>query len=938
MTELSIEEVDLLERVKASPELRRLFFRKAKGLKWFTPLRELGYFSGSEIPSPIPGKEEGYISIPGWDALDYLVRTIEDLDEENREALAPQFLQIILEATCHAKENGYGNYHAWWGLAKVLSRIPVQFVSERDLEVVDYWLEDKFDNGLVSEEVGEKWLANLLEEASSESIVLATELLSILFSVDFVDNEFDGRTTRKAVLRLKYYHAERIVRKISDIAGQRIGADAVLVFQQNLEKALEEVKNDTWSCVWMPAIEEHEQNNHREDAECVLIAGYRDTLQGYVDSDSVKAKSYISTLLDSPFQTVRRVAIHCIGGNYSLLGECTNQLIREEYLDSNYRHEIWHFFNRNYGSFTEEQKKKVLALIDQKVRTGEDGLTHEGATAYEKGSWLAAVKTFGQEELDLYNQAVSLAKTDPEHPDFSSYMTTGWGGQESPYSVEELSSMDVDSLIETLTSYIGGSGWQEPGVEDLSRAVKQLFKTAPLTYYDRLKSFSDLDLAYIQVIIEAYKELWVEKASLPWGDVWHQLLSLIGVVVEQDRLWANGDKGQGEKISATGHWIVASIARLIEVGVKSDDHAIDTRFDEAVLAILEVLLEKESGKCFDKDSDAVFVAINSPRGNCLEALINVSLRCCRLNDRENDGDHSMAWSQFEMYFDAELERGDNGEYEFATLVTNYLPNFLYMSKDWVLLNLSRIFDQTRDQKWSCAMQGYSYVGTVYQEIYDYLLKNGDFIRALDDSVIADRIRDRVIENIAIAFINDYEAVDRKDSLLAEVLNRGKVEEIQHLIWFIWTRRNDEDTKLKDKILLLWPQVVSVIDYSTKEGRGIASRLCLWAAFVDQINASSRKYLMAISKYADEDYNSFDFLGNLARISESQPLEVNEIWREFLKGSASDYPPEAVRNLLTNLVSQGDDGIRLAKETVSEYLRLGVERPYDCLEEILGGIA
>lgn len=366
--------------------------------------------------------------------------------------------------------------------------------------------------------------------------------------------------------------------------------------------------------------------------------------------------------------------------------------------------------------------------------------------------------------------------------------------------------------------------------------------------------------------------------------------------------------------------------------IRPDVHVL--RLNDTLLAILIILLEKEGGAKFEKEGNAVFTAINSPRGDCLEALINLSLRNCRLEDQRNGDDHATVWRQFQSHFDAELERGDNGEYEFSTLVANYLPNFMYMSKEWVLCKLSQIFDQTNDQKWLCAMQGYSYVNTVYAEVYEHLQKNGDFIRALDDEIIGERIRDRVIENVAIAFLNDYDSLDGEESLLQVVLGRVKAEEIQHLIWFIWTQRNDEDARLREKVLLLWPLVLKIIDYPSKEGRAIASRLCLWAAFVDQIDASSKTYLVAVSKYADEEHNSYDFLNNLARISDSQPLEANEIWREFLKGSASDYPEEAVRKLLANLVSEGEEGVRLARETVSEYLSQGVERPSVCLAELI----
>jgi len=55
--------------------------------------------------------------------------------------------------------------------------------------------------------------------------------------------------------------------------------------------------------------------------------------------------------------------------------------------------------------------------------------------------------------------------------------------------------------------------------------------------------------------------------------------------------------------------------------------------------------------------------------------------------------------------------------------------------------------------------------------------------------------------------------------------------------------------------------------------------------------------------------------------------------KMLEGSWQDYPEEAVRKILTNLVSQGSEGMRMAKEAVSEYLKRGNERPAVWLREI-----
>jgi hypothetical protein len=62
-------------------------------------------------------------------------------------------------------------------------------------------------------------------------------------------------------------------------------------------------------------------------------------------------------------------------------------------------------------------------------------------------------------------------------------------------------------------------------------------------------------------------------------------------------------------------------------------------------------------------------------------------------------------------------------------------------------------------------------------------------------------------------------------------------------------------------------------------------------------------------------------------------EAYTVWMKMLESDAPDYPEEAVRKILLNLISQGSEGLRKAKEVVSAYLERGNERPLAWLKEI-----
>jgi len=935
MTKLSIKEQDLLKRIDEKKDLRPLFFRKVKGLKWFNALYERGYFNPEKNPRPVKATEEGYVIIPNWLVLEYLVKTAPELSNKKNAGYIKKYVDLLVVTTNHARVNNYNNYRTWWRFSEIISYLPSEAISLEDIEIVNYWLEDKSGSDLVAQEIGEKWLPKLLKLSDDHSLKIATKLIKLLYKVIFVEQKFNGKINREAKLRFDNYIAEEINKKVAYLAGEKLGPEAISVFDERLKYILAKLNNDSWSYIWQPAIDDHEQNKHKDDAENLIIYAYRDSLNGYLKIKPEEASKYIKRMFKEEYQTIHRLAIYAINRNFYLFHNFIDEVIKKEYLGGNYRHEIWHLLNCNYQQFSKSQKQKVLKLILSITKTDDEGNINEGATAYSKARWLAAIKKHGNEETKLYQKNVGIAKAVPDHPDFSSYMSIGWVGHESPIPLEKLQVLSVEELINVLKTYKIPDDFLKPGIEGLAKTFKQIIKVTPLRFYNKLVRFSELDLAYVYEIIEAYRELWTEKVQLPWDEIWSYLLDFCLAIIKQDRFWDPENKKQRKHFVANRYWIVSEIGRLLKAGTKSDDHAFSKGYFQKSEDIITYLLKNEEGNEYKIDCDAVFISINSPRGHCLEALINLTLRLCRLSDKNNNKDHSAVWTHFQPIYDAELNRADiqKPEYEFATLITQYLPNFLYMSKEWTMNNFGRIFDQGNYLRWICAMQGYTYVNTVYQEVYQYLKESASFIKALDDKNIKKQVKNRIIENIAISYINDFEKYPDKNSLIWILVMRKEIQELNHLIWFIWTLRKRIDEKLTKKVYELWPEILKVIDVATIEGKKIASQLCLWSIFVDHVDKENRQLLLEIVPYATVSHHSHTLLESIANISQTQPFEANIIWIKMLEGTWETYPEQAIRQILTNLVKQGPEGLRKAKDAVSVYLKRGNDLPNKWLREL-----
>lgn len=936
MRELNAKEKDLLYRVETKPELQPFFFRKLKGLHWFVPLLERGFFEPKNNPRPMPAKEEGYANIPTWPVTEYLVATSEELSDPDKEDYAVKFINLFREIISYAQAEDYSNYRTWWQLVKIIRNIPPHLISLEDIDLIDYWLDDPYERGLVAEQLGGKWLPDLLENSDEHCNQIALRLLDILYKVNFIDKKYGSHEKKKPVFRYKSHYAKKVTEKVAGLSGLKLGLLAVELLQSRLISILDELKNDTWSCIWRAAIEEHEQNRGHHDADGIIIAAYRDCFLGFVDSNVEASSVHILSLFDSQYQTLKRLAIYTVDKRFDALKNICDPILVSDFFHDNLRHELWHFLKNHYREFVSDQKTKVMDIIEGMEIRDDGGNIEDGPTAYKRAIWLSAIKDFDEQTSHLYEKYTNIIGVEPEHPDFSSYMTVSWIDHKSPIPLEHLLSLSVDALIETVNTYEDPGRFSEPGLEGLVKCFKDVIKTKAKEFYLVLMKFIDSDLAFIYQLIEAYRELWSEKRELPWGAVWPCLLNFCSELVKSDHFWTEENSQERKHFIANRHWIVGAIAELIEGGIKSDDQAFDKSLLPKAKQILLILLDRQEGEEFKQDSDAVFVAINSPRGRCIEALINLSLRSCRIADKEH-GEHSKAWRQFEDIYTSELKRNERGEYEFATLVANFLPNFFYMSSEWVRSNLASIFDYSDYQKWLCAMQGYAYVDTVYDDVYNHLKANSDFLKALDDKNLKDRVEEKVIQNIIISYIQDNENINRPESLISILINRKDYSELSQLISFIWTLRKKDDYKLREKVFELWPRVLEIVDVASTEGRKLASRLCYWAPFIDEIDATTESWLLQIAPYAEEDYNSYDLLKSLARISESQALEAQKVWLKMLDSYSYDYPDDAIRQILKNLIVLGPEGERKAKEIVDAYLRHGIERPRTWIGEIKDSI-
>lgn len=937
MDNLSPAERDLLVRIDANEALRPFFLRKVKGLKWFNALDERKYFDPAGNPAPVSTGEEGRVYMPHWPVTHYLVATSPELLIEENRAYAERVLEIIRAVTDRAREKNFSNYQTWWQFSKIIQNIPVELITNRDLACVDYWLDDPYDFDMIAEELGESWLVKLLEKASNETKNLALELLKLLYKESFSTKALGDTEYQKAVLRFDDWRAKEITKAVAGRSGKVIGAPAVHFFLAELERVLKTLGNSDRSCQWRAAVEEHSQNPATYYVEGFLVSSLRDSLSAWVEEAPEESRYFVAELLQSSLQICRRIAIYTINRHYQELSTLIDNVVRKDNFEDDIRHEMWHFLRDRYPLFSEPIKERVRKTIGQLDRQNKEGDLNKKAAAYMQAIWLSAIKHHEETLQNQYQACIESAGCAPDHPDFPVYWHCGLVKPVSPKNSEELLSMDIDELIKFLDEYKNPEyvkpGLEETGIKGLVDALQGTIKMAPLKFTLSLQKFTGLDSAYVYGLIKAFSELWKDNKALPWDDVWPSLLDFCRAVIQQEAFWSPANSEQRSSFVANRNWVVDGIGQLIEAGVESDEHAFSPKLLSQARELIFTLLEKQSGEEFKPDSDAVSTAIGSPRGKCLEALINIALRCCRLADKANN-DHAAVWQDFQPIFEAELARADTGEYEFITLLVMYLSNFLYMSSEWVLNNLDRIFDRGEHQKWLCAMQAYERFNYVYEKIYNHLKINQHFIHALDDENLNYQMLEKIIRDIVFAYLHDQENLDSGNSLIQLLLDRARYAELSQLVRCIYELREEKDKNLHSKVMALWPCLLKVIDMDNREGRKLASALTAWSVFITRVDDTNRDWILETVRHTVEHDNPWELLEAIARISAGQPDEAVAIWRAMLKNSAPDYPKDAIRKIFANLVNSGHEGRRVAHDIADEYFKRGNERPNIVLNEVL----
>ncbi|MDN5278632.1 MAG: hypothetical protein PWR01_2597 [Clostridiales bacterium] len=896
-------------RMLQHKETLPLFISNIKELEWFDDLEAEGFFLPECNPSPQPVDENSF-RIPSWNVVEYLVNASELLKDGKNNHYAEKFLSVMRAATFYAQKAKFSNYRTWWQFSKILLNIPLELIKEEDIEMVGYWLEDRFSiAGIVLNEL-EAWLLMLLTDKSEASRRFALILFSKIIAVEKFEK---SKKCFELRFKLRSHSIKDFIEKTSCKLGEVMGLEAVELIQAAVEKAVKFDKSDGYSYLWRPAIENHAQNLMHDEPKKLLLVALRDCLAGLFKHGKAEFEVYLSSMFRSKLQIIRRLSVYLCSEYFDSLSPALRfKPVRKTFFIFQFKHELWHYLNKNFKKFTDAQKQKVLVIIGEAHSANTSKKVERKAKAYRQLEWLSAIKD-DKCAKTLYNKTLKVAGSEPDHPDFSTYFTHGWAGYSSDISLEEMKSMDSNQLIERLNSYqVTRTTFDGPTLEGLVKEFGAFIKTQPKDFLSKLTLFKSLKPVFLCELLNAFKELLAKNAipELDWSDAGGKLIGFCNSVIKPASFWQQSqtERNMSDRfVSAICELLNSFFANL------SDERFIN--LIEPAKKLLVAILKRQPGAAYKEDSDAMSLAINNPRGHCFRALIDLAVYAKRHSLKKD------SWSIFEPVFERELKSPDQTSYDFITILTADLEKFRYLSESWVVANLGDIFDRSNHIRWLCAIKGYSYCNRVYQTVYEFLKEQKTLLYALNEPNLERLAKENIVHKIAIAYLSGLDTLEDKNSLIRAVLCRKRRDELLSLMWLV-SQHEDKKDKLWDKILRLWHEINHGLDLQQADDRVVASSLCLWLKFLETIEKDTLGLILTVIPYADEDFNSYLVLEQIARISNNQPSEAAEIWLKMLEKSEAAYPEEAILTALKNIIRNGRVGERSANAICSEYIKKG----------------
>lgn len=904
MTNLTAKQRAFIGLMSENEELARhgfaLLLKRPDFVAYFDALIGAGLFEPSRNPRPVPVAEEGYVRILYWSAVDYLVAVATLAGEQGDLELAGKVMAVVRNVSLWRDEDGkpQENYHTSQKFATILGLLPTVSVTRDDMQFVSAWLSNRFEQMLVSRALDETVLPHFLASPNPEDWAKAAIALEHCTAIQWPHDKSTNSDENPETL-VKEFWLRRLISNHASSFGSKLGARATAVFEQRVREVFKSDIHRTHSEIFRPAVADNNQNHSFRAAENLMVSGLRDVLLAWTDCDAKSVRPYVEHLVGDELQILRRIGIYVLDKQWTNLRDLYRSVLEQEPFSPGQLHELYSLLDAHFQDFTtEEQDQTLSALRSLPMPTwGDDPqnirkrLQHRWLSSMVGKGVAAADEWFAELQSDPNVGPL------PDHPDFSSYMTTRQGPGSSPYSVAEiLGFASVHVLSEQLNAFEQKDELRGPTVDGLTSVLQDAARAKPAILVSALPEMLTAKPLFQQSVIRGLKEAWdaQETSNIHWAQSWPQIVAFF------ERLLENKDFRQYED-EVHRDWLVTAIADCLHAGTQRDEHAYAADMLPRTRALVATLLLHATAAS-DFPKDPMMLALNTPKGRVIEALFSQALREARVSDQA-DGQHEESWRALQPLFDVEISKCRNSNFEFSTLCGAYLSQLDYLNFAWTTEMIPRIFPEQFPDNDRCAIAGVAYTSFT-GIVYDHLLKGGAIDRALRYELTGRDARGKLLERIAAAYLWGMESL--ASPRLDFVFSTKGVDDLTQIAWVLWTVRNQELTgEQQERILQFWERCITWSRTLPAIPVKLLSSLSALACYLEDADGRNRSLLLAVAPYVHINHNSYEFVGELLRLAEVSPDGVTNVLETMIIAQVPEYDYEdRLREILRTLEARG----------------------------------
>lgn len=676
-----------VERLLATPALRRYFFESLTKPSWLPRLHREGFF---QVP-PAAIREGDSVSFPPWPESQCLARM---------GATAPE---LILDMILEIPETDNERIHQ--DLAEAAVAIPAHLAAkwvQREIE----WLRQQTHLYLL---LPEKLAALIPHLAASGEIDTALNLARVVLEVlPGIPRPLEGDNQEEEVYQFtpeprgrfdQWYYGRILEKYIPDFVGL-VGEPALWLLCDLLDSAIRlsgKEEPEDYSYIWRPAIEDHEQNQPHEMITDALVTAARDAAEQLVEREPGSAPDVVGGLGERPWHVFRRLALHLLRRFPDAAPELiAARLTNHGYFNSRHlRHEYVQLAKKQFGRLPTVDQEVILGWIEE----GPDlAKFADDETELRKRYWqrdrLAPIAdslpSVWRQRYDALVQELGEAA----HPDFVHYMTS-WSGPTTPKSADDLRGMGMEALVTYLHEWQPPEGPMADSREGLALQLTEVVAAEPERFARDAARFEGLHLNYIHAFCWGLEKAVNQGLPFPWAptlDLCRSVATRPRELFTEEARQEHDDWGESAK---------RSIVSLVAQGLEKREIPLDLR--EAVWDVVESLSEdpdptseREEARQPDPDFDPYSLSINCVRGNALHAVVRYALWIRQHLDEQPDAQERIGRGfdeipEVRVVLDRHLDPQHDPSWAIRAVYGRWFPWLHLLDPEWATSRMHRIF-------------------------------------------------------------------------------------------------------------------------------------------------------------------------------------------------------------------------------------------------------